>query len=79
MPFGRFGALQALREALTLGSPIFETAIRVATATFIAGAVAVTFGLERAYWAMAAAALMLHQGLNWPRTVQRGLERTLGT
>ncbi|UWX03561.1 FUSC family protein [Pseudoxanthomonas sp. NC8] len=35
--------------------------------------------LERAYWAVAAALLMLHRGFDWPRTLQRSLERTLGT
>ena len=35
--------------------------------------------LDHAYWAMAAAVLMLHQGFDWRRTVQRGIERTLGT
>lgn len=35
--------------------------------------------LERAYWAIAAAVLMLHQGLEWMPLVQRSLERLLGT
>jgi uncharacterized membrane protein YccC len=45
----------------------------------IAGAVGVSTGLERSYWAAAAAVLILHQGLNWVRAMQRGLERTFGT
>jgi uncharacterized membrane protein YccC len=35
--------------------------------------------LEHAYWAVAAAVLMLHQGLDWTRTLQRSLERVAGT
>ncbi len=31
------------------------------------------------YWAIAASVLMLYQGLDWTRALQRGLERTLGT
>ena len=79
IPLGRLSAFEAIREAITPGSPHLSAAIRVGLATFAAGAVASTLGLERAYWAMAAAALMLHQGLDWVRTLQRGLERTLGT
>jgi uncharacterized membrane protein YccC len=51
----------------------------VGLATLIAGAVTSELGLERSYWAMAAATLMLHQGLDLVRTLQRGLERMLGT
>jgi uncharacterized membrane protein YccC len=35
--------------------------------------------LEHAYWIVAAAVLMLHQGLDWSRSLQRGLERVIGT
>ncbi len=54
-------------------------AVRVGTAALIAGSVAALIGLERSYWAAAAAVLILHQGFNWVRAMQRGLERTLGT
>ena len=36
-------------------------------------------GLERSYWAAAAAVLILYQGFNWMRAMQRGSERTFGT
>src|SRR5690606_4428170 len=51
----------------------------VGLATLLAGARAAAFDMERAYWAIAAALLMLHQGFDWPRSVQRSVERTLGT
>jgi Fusaric acid resistance protein-like len=54
-------------------------ALRVGAAALIAGSVGVLAGLERSYWAAAAAVLILHQGLNWVRAMQRGLERTFGT
>jgi uncharacterized membrane protein YccC len=54
-------------------------AMRVGAAALIAGSVGVLTGLERSYWAAAAAVLILHQGFNWVRAMQRGLERTLGT
>ena len=36
-------------------------------------------GLDRAYWIVAAAVLVLHQGLDWNRSLQRGIERVIGT
>ena len=54
-------------------------ALRVGAAALIAGSVGVLTGLERSYWAAAAAVLILHQGLSWVRAMQRGLERTFGT
>jgi len=54
-------------------------ALRVGAAAMIAGSVGVLTGLERSYWAAAAAVLILHQGFNWVRALQRGLERSLGT
>jgi uncharacterized membrane protein YccC len=35
--------------------------------------------LERAYWIVAAAVLIVHQGWDWNRSLQRGLERIIGT
>lgn len=45
----------------------------------IAGILGSLLGLQHAYWAMSAAVLILHQGLDRRRTVQRGLERLAGT
>lgn len=54
-------------------------ALRVGAAALVAGAVGAGLGLERPYWAAAAAVLILHQGFSWVRALQRGLERTFGT
>ena len=51
----------------------------MALATLIAGAIGALSGIEHAYWAMACAVLVLYQGFDFPRTVQRGIERLLGT
>ena len=36
-------------------------------------------GIDHAYWAMSAAVLILHQVFDWLRTLQRGIQRLLGT
>lgn len=53
--------------------------LRVAIATPIAGVCAGWFGISHAYWAMAAAVLMLHQGDHRIATFQRGAGRVIGT
>ncbi|MBO9717657.1 MAG: FUSC family protein [Pseudoxanthomonas sp.] len=68
-----------LREGLAPGSNARRVVLRVGLACLLAGTLAGLLEMERAYWAMAAALLMLHQGFDWPRTLQRSLERTLGT
>ncbi|AQT78456.1 hypothetical protein B1R94_03160 [Mycolicibacterium litorale] len=52
---------------------------RVAVGVPLAGAVAMALGIDHAYWAMAAAVLVLHQGTDRSRTLRRGTERLLGT
>lgn len=79
VPLGHHGVLQSLRESLTPWSPALLISARVGVATLIAGTIGAALGLERAYWSMAAAVLMLHQGLDWVRTLQRGVERLAGT
>lgn len=53
--------------------------IRVGVATVLAGGLAGLLGLDHAYWAMAAAVLILHQGLDRRHMMQRALERFVGT
>ncbi len=53
--------------------------VRVAIAAPLAGACVASFGISHAYWAMAAAVLMLHQGDHRIATFQRGAGRVLGT
>ena len=78
-PLGHLGIRDSLRESLRWGSPALLAAFRVGVAAAIAGLVGIIFGLDRAYWSMAAAVLVLHQGLDWTRTLQRGVERMAGT
>lgn len=83
IPLGRPSALQLLRRAVRPGAVSLQLAARVAIAVAISGVIAVLISqaltMTHAYWAMAAAVLMLHQGFDWQRTVARGVERTLGT
>lgn len=79
IPLGHHGFVESLRESLRPWSPPLLVAARVAVATTVAGAIGAALDLERAYWTMAAAVLMLHQGLGWTRSLQRGVERMSGT
>ena len=78
VPVGHPGAWHALKGALT-ESASRQVIVRVGVAALLAGGLGALFHLERAYWAVAAAMLMLHQGFDWTRTVLRALERLLGT
>lgn len=79
VPLGHPGVLAALAEALRPGSNSRRVILRVGIAALLAGALGATFHLERAYWAVAAAVLMLHQGFDWQRMLQRSVERLVGT
>ena len=68
-----------LAMSLRPGSTPMRIALRVGAAALIAGGLGALMGLDRAYWAIAASVLMLYQGLDFTRAMQRGLERTLGT
>jgi uncharacterized membrane protein YccC len=79
IPLGRVSATRLLAEALRPGSHPFQIAARVGIAAAIAGLIGWAINLEHAYWAIAAAVLMLHQGLDWATTLQRGIQRVAGT
>ncbi len=79
VPLGHHGVMASLRESLRSWSPSVLAAGRVGVAAAIAGAIGMALDLERAYWIMAAAVLILHQGLDWVRSLQRGIERMAGT
>nr|WP_233348412.1 FUSC family protein [Luteimonas sp. MC1572] len=79
VPLGHPRAWSRLREALALGSDAQRIVLRVGVAALVAGTLGAWFHFERAYWAVAAAVLMLHQGFDWLRMLQRSLERLLGT
>jgi hypothetical protein len=72
-------AASQLRRAIRTGSHIRHVMVRVAIAVPIAGLAASALGFGHAYWAMAAAMLVLHQGSDRVQTLQRGVERLLGT
>ncbi|MCX2932751.1 FUSC family protein [Mycobacterium sp. CVI_P3] len=68
-----------LRRAVSPGSHVRHVMQRVAVGVPLAGAAAIALGVDHAYWAMAAAVLVLHQGADRSRTLRRGAERLLGT
>ncbi len=79
VPLGHPGAWAAALDALRPGAQSRRVILRVGLAAVLAGSVGAMFHLDHAYWAVAAAVLMLHQGLNWLLTIQRSIERTVGT
>lgn len=79
LPLGRPPVVTLLREAARPGSHTRRVMARVAVGVPLAGAAAAAFGVDRAYWAMAVAVLVLHQGTDRIRTMRRGAERLLGT
>ncbi|WP_051191786.1 FUSC family protein [Microbacterium luticocti] len=79
LPLGAASPWNALRAGLRPGAPARLIVLRVGVAALLAGIAGGLLGLERAYWAVAAAVLVLHAGLDWIRTVQRGAERMVGT
>lgn len=79
IPLGRPPAAVLIRDAVRTGSHTRRVMARVAIGVPLAGLAAAAFGVDRAYWAMAAAVLVLHQGADLVRTVRRGAERLLGT
>ncbi len=79
IPLGHPGVRDVLLEALRPGSEARRVILRVGVAAVVAGALGAAIHLDRAYWAVAAAVLMLHQGFDWLRMLQRSIERLLGT
>lgn len=78
-PLAYITSREMLAMSLRPGSTPMRIALRVGVAAMIAGGIGAFMGLDRAYWAIAASVLMLYQGLDLTRAMQRGLERTLGT
>ncbi len=75
----RPSAFSALAEALQPGSNSLRIILRVGIASVVVGGIAAAVHIERTYWAVAAAVLVLHQGFDWPHTLRRSVERTVGT
>ncbi len=78
-PLGHPSARALLRESARWRSMSMVVVVRVGIAAVAAGAIGAALDLERAYWAVAAAVLMLHQGREWLGTLQRSIERVAGT
>jgi len=78
-PLGRPPAAALLLRALRPGSHVRHVMVRVAVAAPLAGTAATLLGIGHAYWAIAAAVLILHQGADRNRTLRRGLDRLTGT
>ncbi|MCV7345049.1 FUSC family protein [Mycolicibacterium rhodesiae] len=79
IPLGSPPVLTVLRRAISPGSLVGHIMQRVAVGALLSGAAAMALGVDHAYWAMAAAVLVLHQGTDRSRTLRRGGERLLGT
>jgi uncharacterized membrane protein YccC len=79
VPLGHPRASEALMESLRPGSNSFRVIVRVGIAAFTVGILGAALHFERAYWAVAATVLMLHQGFDWLRMLQRSIERLIGT
>ena len=79
VPLGRPGTGTLLRRAVRPGSHVRHVMVRVAIAAPLAGAAATLLGIGHAYWAIAAAVLVLHQGADRSRTLRRGADRLAGT
>ena len=79
LPLGKHGLAELLQESLVWPSRVLVVSFRVGLAAGLAGLVGAALDLQRAYWIVAAAVLVLHQGLDWDRSLQRGLERVIGT
>jgi len=79
VPLGKRGIAESLWESLIWPSPVLVVSLRVGLAAAIAGLLGAALDLERVYWIVAAAVLVLHQGWDWSRSLQRGFERVIGT
>lgn len=76
---GRPGAGYLLRQAASWPSEVLLVAARVGMATVVAGSLALLTHRGHAYWAVAFAALLLHQGGTREAQTVRALHRGLGT
>ncbi|MEJ2885143.1 FUSC family protein [Actinomycetospora aeridis] len=79
VPLGGPGVGRVVRDLLAAGSPWRAVLVRVGVAALVAGAIGSLAGLDHAYWAVAAAVLVLCQGFGWTGTLERAALRLLGT
>lgn len=79
LPLGQLRGVERIARDARFGTRAWNIALRVGIAVAIAGSLGEMLGLTRAYWAMAAATLVLHQGLNLQASLRRSIDRTVGT
>ena len=79
IPLGHYSIRESICENLTWKSTAVLATLRVGLASTLASVLGAAFGLDRAYWMVAASVLVLHQGLDWTRTFQRSIDRVTGT
>ncbi|MFT4165759.1 MAG: FUSC family protein [Microlunatus sp.] len=79
LPLGRPTRLATLQYALRPGSRSLLVLARVTVAAGAIGLLGAMFGLAHSYWGIAAAVLVLSPGFDRQRTIERGLQRTVGT
>jgi len=70
---------EMLAQAAAWNAVPARIALRVGAAALVAGAAIATLNIGRVSWAVAAAVLVLYQGLDRRRAAERAVERTLGT
>ncbi|MGF6884084.1 hypothetical protein ABIA39_003675 [Nocardia sp. GAS34] len=76
---GRSGLLR-VAGAFRPGSPGFQIAVRVAVGAAVAGLVSVSLGVDRPYWAVMTAGVLVvaNTAQSWHRTVQRVVGNLVG-
>jgi uncharacterized membrane protein YccC len=79
LPLGRLELWKSICENLALQSPAMRAALLVLIASGIAAAVSLLLHLERPYWSIAAAVLVLHQSPSWTGVLRKAVDRVLGT
>ena len=79
LPMGRPTRLSTLAYELRPGSRSRLVVLRVTVATAVVSGLGAVFGLTHSYWGAAAAVLVLSPGFDRYRTIQRGVQRTVGT
>ncbi|CAM3718290.1 FUSC family protein [Occultella aeris] len=78
-PLGQPSVQRMLRRSLRWPTSALQAAVRVGAGVTIAGLIAWTAGTDHVYWAMAAAMLVLHNGLDRKNTMIRSVHRLVGT
>ncbi len=68
-----------IKDTFTAEKTTSYVILRVGIAAFLSGAIASLLGIQRIYWAIAVAVVVLNKDIAWEDTLLRSLERALGT